>query len=126
MKYFLLVLIACSTCYGARIVEPCDMLFTVQDGDIGENLVVEIVFDNKSIKAEKSSFFEPKKAKLQVGEGIHTLKWRVRKRDFGKESEVYDWIEKKIEIERRDTVCYVFIKGRSVYLNSNAGMQDKG
>jgi hypothetical protein len=125
--FFLMALFGCfAECPAARLVEPCEVQFTIQDGDIGENLVVEVVFDDKSMLPEKSSFFEAKKSKLIVQEGFHNIRWRIRKKDFGKDSTVYEVFEKKIEIEKLDTVCYIFIRGKQIFLNSNSTWKDRG
>lgn len=111
--------------FGARLIEPCEVQFTIQDGDIGENLIEEIVFDDKCLQSEKGSFFETKKAKLLVSEGVHTLRWRVRKRDFGQDAKIVETIEKKLEIEKFDSICYIYIRGKNIVVNSNSSWKDR-
>lgn len=109
----------CAPICAARFIEPCEIQFTISDGDIGEDVVLEVYLDDKLLTPEKTMFFEPKKIKVKIGEGIHSLKWKVRKKDFGKSYNEVDTIEKKLEIERHDTLAFVNIRGRKVTLASN-------
>jgi hypothetical protein len=112
--------------FGARLVEPCEVQFLIQDGDIGENIILEVVFDDKCLEGEKGTFYEQKKARLMVSEGIHTIRWKVRKRDFGRDANIVETIEKKLEIEKFDSICYISIRGKSIVINSNSSWKDKG
>lgn len=121
---FFLVMFS-NSLFAARLIEPCEIQFTIQNGDMGENLIEEVVFDEKKLEGEKGTFYEQKKAKLWVPEGVHTLRWRVRKRDFGRDANIVETIEKKLEIEKYDSVCYIYIRGKNIVVNSNSSWKDR-
>ncbi len=121
MKRFifaLLLFIGVKNADAARFIEPCTLHLTIQDGNIGENIIQDVLIDNKSVFPKQSSFFEAKKVKILLPEGMHTLIWKVRKKDFGKGYYEYENFEKQFEVERYDLMFYINIQGKDAQLLS--------
>lgn len=114
---FILSLFFSKNVDAALIIQPAEIVLRIEDLNFKQKVITSVSFADKEVALEKSGISDfRKELKFKLMPGIYPLKWSSRKGDISwidKEEQHHEYL---IEIEKKDRLVHIKIRGDDLTL----------